>query len=406
VLLVVGMYAPSSSDGVYIEGLWLAHFAVLVVLFLILLLRKNGVAGPWLCANSIVLVAVIIAASILSPFPDYRWGGLLGYMVLSLLFALNLRDVTARPYLRYILFASNVVNITLGFGIVLGVASVRDFFVTYYAASYPELLANMIGSGKPVLSMGTHSVAAFFFYLFFWLSFETYKVRHRAVDGLFALGYIVLGFLLFSVSGFVLMAAATLQVLFHMSWHRPKVLVTVLSVVLICGWVTVSRFADRVHDVTEMATMTITNVLESPTNGLPGRFSQGGTLYSTLNYLRYKPFSPVGVGYRSDLFFGDSGFVEHYLRGSVFLLVAIYGGLFAFLGKNLISKADVTHLIAVILFFELGFSVLVSVRFLYLLPVLVVYLNDLRRSSDPGHVPGSPINGPATWEERRGPSPC
>jgi hypothetical protein len=244
------------------------------------------------------------------------------------------------------------------------------------------LLASMIGAGKPVLTIGTHSVAALFFYLFFWLSWETFKIWHRTVDGVFALGYILLGFLLFSLSGFVLMSAATLQVLFFLSCERPKSLAAIVTVIVLCGWVAISRFPEDAHDLVDVATLMTTNALQSPTNGLSGRFSQGGTLYSTLNYLRYKPFSPVGVGYRSDLFFGDSGFVEHYLRGSVFLLVVVYGGLFAFLKKNLVSQTDFVHLFTLILLFELGFSTLVNVRFLCLLPVLVIYLNDLRRSYD------------------------
>src|SRR5579864_4174298 len=168
-LLIVGMYAPSSSDGIYLEGLWRAHFAVLAALLLTLLLRKNGIGGPWRCANSLALAAVIIAATIVSPFPDYRWGGLLGYSVLSLVFVLNLRNLTA-PYLRYIFVISNILNLTLGFATILGAEPVRHFFITNYAAFYGELLANMIGAGKPVLTIGTHSMAALFFYLFFWLS--------------------------------------------------------------------------------------------------------------------------------------------------------------------------------------------------------------------------------------------
>jgi hypothetical protein len=129
------------------------------------------------------------------------------------------------------------------------------------------------------------------------------------------------------------------------------------------------------------ATKAASDVLSSPTSGFLGRFSQAGTLYSTVNYLKDSPFSPVGVGYRGDLFFGDCGPIEYYLRGSVFLVVAIYGGLFAFLRRNLLSKGDALFLFVIIVGFEVGLTALPQVRTLYLLPVVIVYLNSVRRQS-------------------------
>jgi hypothetical protein len=373
----MGAYMPSSFGGVFSEKLWLAQFALLAVLFMILLFRKNGAAGQGRLVNSIGLMAVILAATIVSPFPDYRWGGLLGYLLLALLFALNLRDVSAQPYLRAVFLAVNAVNLALGFTIMLGVEPVREFFVNNYSAFYPELVEFMTSLGKPVLSFGTHSLAAFFFYLFLWLSFESFKARSTRSDFVFAIGYIVLGFSLLSLSGMVLMSWATFQVLRHTAQKKPKPVFAVLILLCVCSPFIYSRFAAQMQDVEDIATLA-SDSIASPTNGFLGRFSQLGTLYSTVNYIGEHPFRPVGVGYRSDLFFGDSGLVEYYLRGSVFLVAAVYGGLFLFLRKNLVSRRDARHLFAVIVLFELGLTALVSIRVLYLLPVLVVYLNDLR----------------------------
>jgi hypothetical protein len=377
---LVGAYVPSSFGGVYSENLWRAQFALLAVFLLILLFRKNGAGGPGRFLNSLGLVAVILTATIASPFFDYRWGGLLGYLILALLFALNLRDVSARPYLRAAFLAVNIVNLAFGFAIVLGAEPVRAFFVNHYSAFYPELVEFMTRLGKPVLSFGTHSLAAFFFYLFFWLSFETFKARNTHGDLLFAIGYIVLGFALLSLSGLLLMSWATFQVLWHIARRRTKMVFAVLILFFVCSPFVYSRFATQIQDVEDTASFA-GEIIASPTNGFLGRFSQLGTLYSTLNYIAEHPFRPVGVGYRNDLFFGDSGPVEYYLRGSIFLLAAVYGGLFLFLRKNLVSRRDAHHLFTVILLFELGLTALVNIRVLYLLPMLVVYLNDLRRFS-------------------------
>lgn len=195
------------------------------------------------------------------------------------------------------------------------------------------------------------------------------------------MGYIGLGFALLSVSGIILMSWATLELLWYMTRERPQPVVAVLILLCLCGPFTCKRYADEVEVMADAAALA-SESMASPTNGFSGRFSPGGTMYSTVDYIAEHPFRPVGVGYNSRLFFGDSGPVEHYLRGSFFLVAAVYGGLFLFLRKNLVSRRDAHHLFAVIMLFELGFSTLVNIRFLCILPALVVYLNDLRRSNE------------------------
>ena len=86
--------------------------------------------------------------------------------------------------------------------------------------------------------------------------------------------------------------------------------------------------------------------------------------------------------------------MEYYLRGSIFLVLTVYIGLFAFLRRNLIRRSDAYLLFAVITGFELGFGSLTYIRTLYLLPVFVVYLNDLRRAAGESGEPLMPAFGP------------
>jgi hypothetical protein len=379
---LIGLYAPSSVGGVYSSLLWLAQFVALGVLLSMLLFRRGGATGPGRVANSILLVAALLAATLISPYSDYRWGGLLGYLFLAILYLVNLRGVSAQPYMRVIFLIANVLNLAAGFAIMAGVGRVGDFFVVHYAAFYPELVESMIGLGKPVLTFGTHSVAAFVFYLFFWLSFESYKTLASRKDLVFAISYLVLGFSLLSVSGLILMSLAAGQLLWYFSRRNPKWALGFAAAVCLAAIFFDAHFTEQVENL-EDAGSAAGDILFSPYNGFLGRFTELGTLYSTVNYIRAHPLRPVGVGYRSDLFFGDSGPVEHYLRGSILLLLAVYGGLWAFLRQNLVARRDALHLFAVIVLFELGFSALAYMRFLYLLPVVVVYLNDLRRVCAP-----------------------
>jgi len=378
ILFVIGMYGPSSTDGVFSQTTWEVYFLILISSVLFMLARKTGLGSPWRCVNSIGLVTVIILGTILSPFQEYRWGGLLAYLALALLFAMNCRNVSAQGRLNVMLTLANVVNIILGIAVVLDLGPVRQVFVDYYSAFYPELVEVMTSAGKPVLTFGTHSLAAFFFYLLFWMNFESYKAQRSYGRLLAALCYIVLGVFLWSFSAFALMGLAVLYMLaYAVRRHSGSVLVG-LGAIAILGIVAVYRI-DATSPVPGLAATTVSELVSSPTNGFFGRFSDSGTLHSTVQYMADRPFQPVGVGYRSDLFFGDNGPVEYYLRGSIGLVLAMYGGLFVFLRKNLVSRTDAYHAFALIVIFECGLTALCNIRVIYCLPVIVVFFNDLRR---------------------------
>jgi len=379
-LFLMGVYAPSSMDGVYSEALWIIYLIVAAMLFTAMLLRPHGIANEWTCVNSLVIVASLIGSTILSPFPDYRWGGLLPYLVLALLLTVDVQKLDGGARFQTVFAIASAVNIIWGVSMLLGSESVNNFVITHYSAFYPELLELMTTLRKPVLSFGTHSLAGFFLYLFFWLNLETAKVTGRRIFVIFAACFVFLTVALLSFTGFILGALAFAQMLRYASVQRPKVVAGFVIVVCMVSCAVVKQY-DLTLDDWVQATKAASDVLSSPTSGFLGRFSQAGTLYSTVNYLKDSPFSPVGVGYRGDLFFGDCGPIEYYLRGSVFLVVAIYGGLFAFLRRNLLSKGDALFLFVIIVGFEVGLTALPQVRTLYLLPVVIVYLNSVRRQS-------------------------
>src|SRR5581483_2582187 len=325
-LFLLGMYSPSSFGGVYSESLWVLYGLAFVCLLFPLLFERNGMGSSGLCVNSILLIASLLAATVISPFSEYRWGGLFGFLLLAFLYLVVLRDVTGGKSLQIIFVLANLVNVMLGMAVILGSELVDNFLVRYYSSFYPELLEMMMGFRKPVLSFATHSVAAFFFYLFFFLNFETYKVKKSRVYLIFALCYVGLTFSLFSFSSMALTSFAVFQVLRYSAQRRRKTVMAILVVTILAVGAFVIRYLAELENLATIS-QAVSLALTSPTSGFLGRFSQVGTLYDTVNYLRSRPFSPVGLSYRGDLFFGDSGLVEYYLRGSIALVITVYAGL-------------------------------------------------------------------------------
>ncbi|HSS96386.1 MAG TPA: hypothetical protein VLK33_05130 [Terriglobales bacterium] len=379
---MIGVYGPTSTAGVFSTALWTVYFLILIGVSSLLMIRKGGISGYWQFANSILLITLIVLGTVISPFYEYRWGGLIGYVALALLLTLNFRNVSGRNYLPFVFKLTNIINIVFGAAIVLGSEPVRAAFVQYYSAFSPDLVDFMTSIGKPVLTFGTHSLAAFFFYLLFWMNFETYKIRGRYHNLVAAVGYVVLGCCLLSMSAFILMPIAIFQIVWYAAHKHFRLTIAALSMAVVLTVYIVQR-SELTLLALDFAESSVTSHLPSSTSGLEGRFSELGTLHTTVAYLKDRPFMPVGVGYRSDLFFGDSGPVEYYLRGTILLAISIYAGLFAFLRKNLISKSDAYHLFAVIIGFELGLTALGNIRVLCFLPVAILYLNDLRRLRQP-----------------------
>jgi hypothetical protein len=380
ILFLVGLYSPSSVGGSYSTVLWAAYFCLLATLLVVLMARKDGVLSVSVISNSVLIVAVLLVASILAPFPEYQWGGLLPFIGLALLFSVNLREFRAGENLRRLVTAANLINVLVGLAVILQNDSVGNFLVDHYSSGYPELVGYMMSEAKPVLTFGSHSTGAFFYYLFFFINFETFKVYKDWPSLAFALCYVVLGSYLRSFTALCLMSVAAFQLFRYATKNRLALALLVVVVAGVAAAGTLYYFVPDPEDRAAMAKV-VSDVATNPSGGFMGRFTEAGTLYTTVLYIRDRPFTPVGIGFRSDLMFGDSGPVEYFLRGSVVLVAAIYGGLYVFLRRNLLSRYHFVLLFLVILAFETGFSSLCYLRTLYLLPVFVVYLNDLSRRS-------------------------
>jgi hypothetical protein len=283
----------------------------------------------------------------------------------------NLKGFTLPPLLW---ITVNVINVAVGIGIVLGVDAVNNILLSHYATAYDDLLPMMLEMHKPVLTFGTHSLAAFFLYLFFWINLEAFKVHRRKLFLALAFCHLLLVLCLLSVSGIVLFLVGFSQLVYLVFKPiRHKVL---WAYAALCLVLCTAAFSNMAVDVTP-ARDAAKEILSNRDSGFVGRFLSEGTMHYDLKFIGQHPFSPVGFSYREGFMFGDSGWVEYMLRGSIPLLVLIFGGLYYFLRRNLVSRAHAYFLFGAIIIFELGMTTLTFTRMLYLLPAFVVVLNNM-----------------------------
>jgi hypothetical protein len=383
-LLVLGFYFPTSIGEQFSTALFGINYLLSLVLLSLLFLEAEDRPSVLVCVSLLSIVPLLFVFTYTSGLHTYTFGTFGGFAVLSVLLITNLREVRFPPYLFYLCMLVNILNILAGVAILAGSDLAKQILVTHYSVYYPELVPNMLLFRKPVLTFGTHSIAAFFLYLFFYANLQTYRFRGKKLFLIFAFCYLFLTAALLSVSGLILATVGALQLFWFLwsavrrRWFWGGALLAVLG--MMAGFQFLGSIVKNWADVSEGAK----SILTSSGGGFLGRLASGGTLRDSIDYLRYHPFSPVGVADKEGLMFQDSGIVEYLLRGSVILVLLVYGGLFFFLRRSLLSKADAHWLFLVILGFELGFTALTNFRALYLLPFLVVYLNGLRRSETSG----------------------
>ena len=377
VALIAGMYFPTNAVNRFTPLLYGAY-AFYMVLLSVWVLRSRIRPSPLVSIALLSIVPLLLLFSSTTQLPVLRFGALPSYGLLSLLYLTDIRYISAPRWLDQLWKLVNGINIAMGIAILLGVRSVQDFIIAHYAYAGEGLLAAMMLLRKPVLTFASHSIAGFFFYLFFWINLQAYKSRRQKIFMFFAVSYVVLVLAVFSVTGVVLGCIASLQLLLF-AWKstRHKFVACALLFLIVFSAI---LFGPRV-DWARPARIA-TDILTTPGSGWLGRYVPGGTMYEDLEYVRAHPLSPAGVGFKEGLMAGDSGPIEYLFRGSFILLFLVYAGFYYFLRRNLVCRMHVYVLFVVVLAFETGISTLLYFRTLYLLPVFVVYLNSLNRGSD------------------------
>jgi hypothetical protein len=374
-LLGVGLYFPTSLGGESSNLIILVSFAILLGL-LVYLAWRHG-TRPGAIAFIALPIMVVMTACTLS-FSAFRfgWGLFAGFGLLALFLALDLRSVRTGPFVRVAFVIANLLNIACGIAIIVGNEWVSQFLSAYYSSFYPELVPAMLDLHKPVLTFGTHSSAGLFLYLFFWLNWETYKLRKSHLALFFAVSELVL---LLAVASFTSLAFAFLALaqIGIWLWKRTRKIFAMAAVGVVLMVPPGVRWFQDNPENSQVLPQFAGALLDSDIGGPLARYGAGGALRPTIDYLVEHPLSPVGFATPSYIYIADSGPLEYLLRGSVLLLVLVYVGLYRFLRHNLASRKYALMLFLLMVAFETGFKVLGYFRTTCLLPFFVIYLNQL-----------------------------
>ena len=372
-LFLVGLYCPTSFGTEQSKWLWAAP-GLLAILVLITLAVRYGICTvPFVCA--MVAMSSLLLFTVLTPLWTLTPGALLPYTALLLLTCTDLSGINFGWAMRFAWIGANVLNIGLSVSIVADYAPAKAFLISNYSAFYDHLVANMLGAGKPVLMFASHSIAAFFFFVCFYLHLRTFSTRRSNGSLLMSISYLVLLVLLKSVSAYCLFAAGVGMLLYHAIGSRMVILLGAVAIGLSIAavLVTPNQWDENIASLRQ--------VWYDPGSGFQGRYIGDGVLLQDLKYINDHPFRGVGIGYSESLWYGDSGPIELLIRGSLPLLLAVYIGFWAFVRRSLVSKGTAVAVFLMYFGFEIAYSNLLYLRTVCVLPMVIVHLNELSRQS-------------------------
>jgi hypothetical protein len=228
---------------------------------------------------------------------------------------------------------------------------------------------------KPVVMFAAHSIAGFFLYLLFYMCFTMYKKEGKLIQLVFSVLYVWFIFNLSSNGGYIFVAVATIQLLYYSLKYKTLKALGLISIISVSALFVL----EEVMNVINKYSTIISRTLSSDQNGISGRYSNDGILSGNIDYIKDNIFMPVGFGNSPDLFFGDSGMMEYMLRGSIPLVILMYLGLYLFLKRNLYSNYTAITIFIAVIIIDFGAQTLLSFRTLFILPFLVIYLNDIHK---------------------------
>jgi hypothetical protein len=373
-LLVVGVFFPTSIDGEARQLLVGIAFVLLLGALLFLAWRHGTTPGA-IVSISLPILIVVSACTLIAYNFRFGWGIFASYVAIATVFALNLRRSRAGRLLSIAFDVVNVVWICFGVAVILGSEWVTGFLTDWYSQFYSELVPGMMRLHKPVFTFGTHSLAGFFTFLFFWVNWEKYKSTRRTRNLVFVVCELILLVAITSFTSFAFLLLALGQVAFWLWRHNRRALLASVACIVLALLLTGSALAEQIRMLWENPEFAGA-VLNSDNGGLLARYGAGGALSGTVDYIWRHPVAPIGFTEPTFLLPGDSGPLQYLLRGSIPLLILMYFGLYRFLRYNSTNLRHALTLFFSFLAFETGFAALPYFRTLFLLPFLVVYLRD------------------------------
>lgn len=365
--MLLSIFYPTSKNGIIIEKYSIYLYFILIGLLIILLvfngINKNNLKYVILLNLSLLVFTLLNTFNLNSILEYISYGSYIPYLAFSCLICLNINEVKLfNPSI--ILIVLQIIYISCGILVVLNVEFIKNLLINNYSMGYSTLVSNMMFFNKPVFVYGSHSIASFFYACFSYINIIYFRKSKNMTFIVLTLLNIILSLLTKSNTGYFF---SILFVIYAISVLYKKF--KMILFVMLPGFVFLS-----VYYCYKFIDLFFSSLL-SKNNGILSRYGSNSVLSNNLEYIM-SHIVPIGIYVSQYLYFTDSGYIVNWLKGSIFLIIGIYVGLYQLLKYNIKSKNIYLPFYCIVMLFEFAYPVTLYLRFLVILPVMITLLNN------------------------------
>jgi len=356
-LITIGIFLPSSINGHTLSTLYPVLNAMIAITVLSLSTKHFNLIRALLV---LFIVVLLIINTTFTHASQYQPGTLLVIIPLMFYLSIDTKQIDINLFEKYLNLTSLILLI-LGLGVIFNISILKEFLSNTYVTSFTDLYKYMMSDNRPVGPFGSHSIAAFIYFLFFtlyyvmWLRYKSFLYLAMAMS--FTL--LILALKSFSALFFIIFVIATIM---NSKYLLKKINIQFFMVNLFIITITfllLNSFID-----------VISLLSGTDTNGLLSRYGINGVLSNNIIYIEDNFLMGDGIGYLKDLVYTDSGYLHNILlygiSGTIVFYIVFY---LTIMQKSLIY---IFIIFISFLFFEIGYDVFFYTRTIYIL-LLITY---------------------------------
>ena len=361
-LTTLGIFLPSSLDGQNTLGVfYVGTSSILATMILVSTFKRFDIIRSFLVIG---IVTFLIVNTFFSEYHRYQPGTLLVIFPVLLYMSMDLKGPNIKPLITFLNFIS-ISLFVFAMGVVFDISPIQNFLSRYYVTTFTELYKYMLAAHRPVGPFGSHSIAAFMYYLFFVMYYVLWLRLRKVVYLLFSVMYIVLILNLHSNSALFFTMFAVLTAIntpfllkkIGFTFFFLNILILTMTFTLANGFVDVFSL-----------------ISGTDTNGLLSRYGPNGVLQDNIRYLKENFFLGDGIAYTEKLRYTDSGYIRNVLTYGVIGTTMFYIAFLLSLFKD--NRAYVFIIFVAFMFFEIGYDMFFYPRTVFILLLLSFFISN------------------------------
>jgi O-antigen ligase len=346
-----------------------AHWFLIILLLLWGVVLSDRILLLSLLSSTWILASVL-GFTVFYEGDGYSWGALLP--LVGYLLAMAWSPTAAAPIKPRLFVFLTIIVASLGVGPFL-YREALGFLAFFYSSGWQGLVESMVAREKPVSVFGTHSVAAFFYIIFFVVYLEFYRQSGAKVWLLMAALFYLLALSLNSTTAYGLCSIGLMLFLLYVThrWSLRDRAVLFMGIglaiipIILVGFETFAYLLGK-----------------GSANGIFARYGEDGVLVGALSRIEASPFLGIGLGHSNEYYYTDSGYVNVALRLG-FLGAALWFGMFLYWMWKIRSSPEFKiGIVVTVLAFAFGYPILQLDRWVALLPVIAAVVSSGWRGLD------------------------